>query len=135
VKKVKVLLRFPPVQAAKPMTSRLIREFGLDFNILQARVDFGLTGELVIEIAGEEENIAAGLEYLRSEGVEATELHRFIVWDEAECVSCGACTAVCNSGALRLDENGQLAFRQETCVVCERCVPACPFRLLAVNES
>jgi len=134
-KKVKLRLLFTPTVSTRPMTSLLARNFDLDFNILQARVDMGLTGRMILDVTGEAENIEKGLAFLRAEGVEVSELQRTIVWDENACVSCGACTAVCSIGALTLDEKAHLVFRQDMCVLCERCVPACPFGVLAVNEG
>lgn len=45
------------------------------------------------------------------------------------CIACGACVAVCGSGALRL-ENGGLCFDRERCDACGRCADACPARAM-----
>ncbi len=42
-----------------------------------------------------------------------------------KCVSCGACTAVCKSGAHTLS-GGKHVFVRERCVACGQCVGVCP---------
>nr|WP_195461188.1 glycyl-radical enzyme activating protein [Alistipes sp. D31t1_170403_E11] len=41
------------------------------------------------------------------------------------CVACGACTLVCGSGALRM-ENGAVRLDRERCDACGRCADVCP---------
>ena len=58
-------------------------------------------------------------------------LNQQITVDQDRCIHCGACTAICLSGALSLDrDNWQLVFDSEKCVMCGLCVPACPLRLI-----
>ncbi|WP_418982703.1 glycyl-radical enzyme activating protein [Alistipes sp.] len=45
------------------------------------------------------------------------------------CIACGACAAVCDSGAVRL-ENGVLGFDRERCDACGRCADVCPARAM-----
>ncbi len=135
MKKIKLLLRFPAERTDKPVSSRLIRDYNLDFSIMTAHINPGMTGELTIELTGEEENLDRGVQYLRDEGVGVTVLSRSIVWDGNQCTHCGACTAVCPSGALLLDDNAELCFDQDKCLVCELCIAACPLKVMAVNYA
>lgn len=48
-----------------------------------------------------------------------------------KCVDCGACAAVCPSGAQTL-VNGVHRFDAEKCVACGKCVAACPKEALAL---
>jgi len=135
MKTIRVNLRFPADKSTKPVTSCLIRDYNLVFNILQAHIDMGLTGQLTMELSGDETDLQRGVRFLRSEGVEVTEITHSIEWDGEKCISCGACTAVCTSGALAMDNNWKLGFNAEKCVVCERCLTACPMRVLRLNRG
>lgn len=135
MKKMKLLLRFPSERTGKPVSSHLIRDFNLDFNILSAHINPGMTGELTLELIGEDINLDAGVQFLKDEGVSVTMLSRTIEWDGEKCTHCGACTAVCPSGALSLDGKAELTFDQDKCLVCELCVAACPLNVMAVNYA
>ncbi|MFA6696533.1 MAG: 4Fe-4S dicluster domain-containing protein [Sphaerochaeta sp.] len=50
-------------------------------------------------------------------------------------MDCGACTAVCSSGALWMDSEAKLQFDVSHCVVCGLCVHACPMRLFEVSHE
>ncbi len=133
--KMKVMLRFPQERTGKPVTSHLIRDYDLDYSILSAHINPGMIGELTLELEGSEENLAAGLRFLESEGVQVHKLSRTIAWDSETCTHCGACTAVCPSEALVLDENAQLCLQQDRCIVCELCLKACPLHVLSLNYA
>ena len=135
MKKIKLLLRFPAERTGKPVSSHLIRDYDLDFSILTAHINPGMTGELTIELTGAEENLERGVQFLRVEGVAVTVLSRSIVWDGNQCTHCGACTAVCPTGALLLDDRAELCFDQDKCLVCELCIAACPLKVMAVNYA
>lgn len=48
-----------------------------------------------------------------------------------KCVDCGACTAVCNSNAMRLDNiSWSLIYDKSKCTGCKLCISACPMRAL-----
>ncbi|HHT04832.1 MAG TPA: 4Fe-4S binding protein [Hydrogenispora sp.] len=56
--------------------------------------------------------------------------------DQEKCVHCGACTAVCNSAALRLGGDGcTLTFDENRCADCGSCVKACPLRAIKVSTA
>ena len=42
------------------------------------------------------------------------------------CIGCGACTGVCPTGSLTLNEEGKSVCNGETCVDCGACVATCP---------
>jgi len=135
MKTIKVLLRFPATQTGKPVTSHLIRDYNLVFNILQAHVNPGMRGELTMELTGSEEDLKNGIDFLRGENIDVVVVSRSIVWDGDACIHCGACTAVCPSGALSLGDDGKLSFDEEKCVLCELCIETCPLSVMAVNYT
>jgi len=131
----KLKLTFPAQTATKPLSYHLVKDYDLTFNIFQARISPGLAGELAIEVTGSESNIKSGIEFLRSEGINVQHLSGSINHDSQSCVHCGACTAVCPSEALYMDENGRLAFDNELCVLCEYCIKTCPLSVLAIKYT
>ena len=132
--KKRVVLTFPPELTEIPLTYHLVKEFDLAINILKAKITPGEEGKLVLELSnGSLEKIEEGIEYLEKHGVKIQPLSKEIVLDEEECIKCGACTAVCNSNALRMNpDTANLVFDRDRCIVCELCVPACPMRIIKV---
>jgi ferredoxin len=135
LKTIKVLLRFPAAQTGKPVTSHLVRDYNLVFNILLAHVNPGMRGELTMELTGAEEDLRNGIAFLRGEHIEVVVVSRSIVWDAEACIHCGACTAVCPSGALALGPDDKLTFDEDQCVLCELCIRTCPLSVMTVNYT
>ncbi len=132
--KRRVVLTFPPELTERPLTYHLVKDYDLAINILKAKITPGEEGKLVLELSnGSPEKIDEGLDFLEKQGVIVQPLSKEIVLEEEECIHCGACTAVCTSGALRLDpQTARLVFDREKCIVCELCVPACTMRVIKV---
>jgi len=49
-----------------------------------------------------------------------------IMFDARRCKGCGACVAVCPSGALTRDSKGNFIYRRDLCRLCGACAEACP---------
>src|SRR5690554_573807 len=132
--KKRVVLSFPSELTEKPLTYYLVKDFDLAINILKAKIVPGEEGKVVLELSnGSAEMIQKGLDYLMQQGVKVESLSKEIVLSEEECIHCGACTAVCSSGALQIDhKTGRLLFDREKCIVCELCVPSCPLGIIQV---
>ncbi|HIE13418.1 MAG TPA: 4Fe-4S dicluster domain-containing protein [Desulfotomaculum sp.] len=128
----KVVLRFPAAIADKPIIFHLVRDFDLMINILKANINPHKEGTMVLDVAGE--NVIEGLEFLRRQGVTVQPLTEEIVRNEERCTHCGACTAICPSGALYIERPAMLVcFDSEACVLCQLCVRACPVRAMEVR--
>jgi len=50
--------------------------------------------------------------------------------DKSRCGGCGACVAVCPTGAITIGEDGKAAIDQEKCIKCGKCKEACPFNAI-----
>ena len=134
--KKKIVMTFPPQLSEIPLTYHLVKDYDLAINILKAKITPGEEGKLILEISSQEspEKIEAGIEFLRSYQIQIESASKEIVLDDAECIHCGACTAVCSSGALHMAApDWKLTFDKEQCIVCEMCVKACPMRIIAVS--
>ena len=134
-KSIKIGLKFPPEKTDQPVVTNLV-EYGLKFNILRAYVTPGKTGNIIIELFGKDEDIERGLEYLNGEGITVRTYTDSVIRFEEKCIHCGACTAVCPSGALKMNpDTWELEFDMNECMLCGHCVRACPARAIKSFED
>ena len=127
-------MRFPPKVTSTPLTYRLIKDYDIKINILKGMITAGKEGRLLVEWEAEEEQFNKALELVKQEGVEVLPISNQISLDKDNCVHCGACTAVCFSGALDFErETWQLQFDPQECVACGLCAKACPLRLFTIE--
>lgn len=132
--KQKMVFHFPATVVEQPFNYYLIKDYDLMVNILKANINPRKEGRIVVEISGEKENFQAGMEFMQSRGVKVFPLEQEIVWLEERCTHCGACTAVCPSGALELERpEMRVRFVGEKCIVCEHCIKTCPARAMEVR--
>jgi len=133
VAKRRLVLTFPPEVVERPVVSLMIKEFDVVTNILRAEVHEGEIGRMMVELEGEGRKLKDGVRYLEEQGVEVEEAIKDIVLDELSCISCGACTAVCLPGALKVEApDWELVLDKDRCILCGLCVDACPLQLITV---
>ena len=129
-----MVLRFPADTVNEPITYTLIKEYDVLINILNADITHGKEGNLLIEMAGQEENVNEAVVYLENKEVEISPVVKTILFSESDCIHCGACSSVCFPGALNMDTlTRKLQFSPEKCVACELCIRACPLQLFELN--
>jgi ferredoxin len=127
-------LRFPPSIVNEPIVVNLVREFDLSFNILKATIYPRKEGLVVMELSGHKKNFQRGVRYLKSLGMKVESIGQDIKRDEEKCYQCGACTAVCPTGALYIERpEMDVIFDTDKCSACELCVVACPARAMEVK--
>ncbi len=130
----KIVLHFPQKTVDKPIVSRLIRDYGLDFNILKASISPGEEGLMVMELSGEQNDYDNGIRYLQSTGVEIQALSQDVIRNEERCTQCGACITMCPTRAFSLEPGTRrVIFDNSKCIVCELCVKACPPRAMELH--
>jgi L-aspartate semialdehyde sulfurtransferase ferredoxin len=130
----KIVLHFTPKTVDKPIVSRLIRDFGLDFNIMKASISPGEEGLMVMELSGERKAYDKGIKYLQESGVEIQSLSQDVVRNDERCTHCGACITMCPTRAFTLDaKTRKVKFDNSKCIVCELCVRACPPRAMELH--
>ncbi len=133
--KQRLVLIFPSYLTEKPIAYHLVKDFDLEINILKAKITPGEDGKLVIELAHtSQEQIQKGIAFLKEQGVIIEPISKEIVLNEAECINCGSCTAVCQTKALSIaPPDWQLKFDKEICIACQLCVKACPMQIIQVT--
>ncbi|MEX0974627.1 MAG: NIL domain-containing protein [Bacillota bacterium] len=134
MKRVKALLTFMPSDIGKPITYHLVKDYDLWVNILHAEISASKTGNLVLDLEGEDANMERAVAFLAEQAVTFRLLNGSVTVSKDNCVHCGACTSVCPSGALRIEgPHWVLDFQKDKCYVCQLCVKACPLRAISVN--
>ena len=129
-----LILRFSKDRAQEPITCNLVKSFDLTFNILHAKIFPRREGLMVLELSGSKKDFKEGVKYLKSKGIGVQNASQEVERDENGCTHCGACTAVCPTGALYIRRPDMwVVFDQKKCSVCELCVPACPTRSMSVH--
>jgi len=131
-----LILRFPKTAAQKPIVCYLTRDYDLIFNILNATILPRKEGVMVLELSGSRKNYKEGVEYLKTQGVLVQNASQEVKRNNRKCTHCGACTAVCPTGALAIERTDMsVAFYQKKCSICELCVPTCPTRAMEVRPT
>jgi L-aspartate semialdehyde sulfurtransferase ferredoxin len=130
----KIVLKFPHRLVNQPIICSLVKQYNLDFNILKAQITPNEEGLLVVELKGEDKSFKEGMRFLKNTGVLMQPLSKDVNRDEIRCTHCGACLAVCSTGALAIDRCTMMViFDNEKCIACELCIKACPPRAMVVN--
>jgi len=130
----KIVLKFPHRLVDQPIICNLVKQYNLDFNILKAQITPNEEGLLVVELKGEDKSFKEGMRFLKKTGVLMEPLSKDVNRDEIRCTHCGACLAVCSTGALAIDRCTMMViFDNEKCIACELCIKACPPRAMVVN--
>jgi Fe-S-cluster-containing dehydrogenase component len=131
VVKKKMVFSFPPTLVEEPVTYRLIKDFDLQVNILRATVRPRDRGRMVVELRGEKDNLEKALDFLEERGVQVDPLVQEMRHLGERCVHCTACTALCPTGALKVDSDSrEVSFDHTACIICEACIPACSYGAL-----
>ena len=127
-------LRFPKTIVNEPIAVNLVKKFDLSFNILKATIYPRKEGLMVLELSGHRKNFQRGVRYLKSLGVKVENIGQDIKRDQEKCFQCGACTAVCPTGALYIKRpEMEVIFDSDRCSACELCVSACLARAMEVK--
>ena len=130
----RIVLKFPHKLVDQPIVFKLVKDYDLVFNILQAKITPKEEGLMVLELNGTKENYAKGMKYLASVGVNVQPLSQDVKRDDDLCTHCGACVAICPTEALYTDKKTmKVIFDADKCIACELCVKACPPRAMVVK--
>jgi ferredoxin len=121
-------LKFPKGLVNEPVISRVIREFDVEVNILQASITPEEDGNMFAFFSGERSAVSGAFNFLKGRDVRVNLPARNLVWDEELCVHCGSCVGQCPSSAFSIGtDSREVSFDAERCIACELCVPACSY--------
>jgi len=125
----KLLLYFPKSETEKPIVYHLVKDYNLVINIFRAKVTPEEYGYLLLDVTGSEEDIARGMEFVRTLNVQVDESNKGLRWDQERCTMCGNCLPHCPTKALHLADprTREVAFDANLCVECLACIANCPF--------
>jgi len=125
------IFRFPKSLMDRPVICRVIRDFDVEVNIIQAHITPEEDGHMFAIVRGRKAAMDGAFGFLRDNDVQVILPAKNLVWDEEVCVHCGACTAQCPSGAFVLDPaTAKVIFDAKKCIACELCIPACSYRAI-----
>jgi Fe-S-cluster-containing dehydrogenase component len=134
IQKAKIVLHFPKERVDKPIVSRLVKDFGLEVNILKAEVNPNEEGVMVLELSGKKEEYKKSLEYLKKEGLRVQPLSKDISMDRNKCVDCTVCVPCCPTDALeRNPQTFEVKFIKEKCIACGICIRVCPYGAMTIE--
>ncbi len=129
-----LILRFPKTEVQKPVVCNLAKSYDLSFNILNATILPRKEGLMVLELFGAKKDFKIGVQYLKDQGVDVQNASQELQRNDDSCIDCGACTAVCPTGALYVDRSDfNVVYDQKKCSVCLMCMPVCPVRCFNVS--
>lgn len=130
----RIVLRFPRRLVDRPIVSRLVRDYNLDFNILKASVTPEEEGLLVLEMTGKQDDYDRGIDYLTKAGVKIQSLSQDVTRNEERCTHCGSCITVCPAGAFELEKSTRkVLFHDDQCIACGICIKTCPPRAMELH--
>jgi ferredoxin len=125
----RLLLYFPKSETEKPIVYHLVKDYDLVINIFRAKVTPEEFGYLVLDVTGSEENIARGMDFVRTFHVQVDETQKGVRWDQGKCTMCTNCIPHCPTKALHVADHAtmEVAFASQLCVECLSCLENCPY--------
>ena len=125
----RLTLFFPKSETEKPIVYHLVKDYDLVVNIFRAKVTPEEYGYLVLDVSGDEADVARGMEYVRSFNVDVHDSAVGVSWNAERCTHCGACLAHCPTDALRISDPATrtILFESSACVECLACLKVCPY--------
>ena len=125
----KLMLFFPRCECEKPIIYHLVKDHNLIVNVYRAKVTPEEEGYLVLDVTGTEDDIASGMDFVKTFNVTINYTGKGVTWDTEECTHCGYCTTYCPTGALHIadETTREVTYDEKKCIECLACVRACPF--------
>ena len=129
----KLMLFFPRCECEKPIIYHLVKDHNLIVNVYRAKVTPEEEGYLVLDVTGTEDDIEAGMDFVKTFNVTINYTGKGVTWDDNECTHCGYCITYCPTGALHIADEAtrEVAYDESKCIECLACTRVCPFSVCA----
>ncbi len=129
----KLMLFFPRCECEKPIIYHLVKDHNLIVNVYRAKVTPEEEGYLILDVTGTDEDIEAGMDFVRTFNVTINYTGKGVTWNADECTHCGHCITHCPTGALRIVDEAtrEVAYAESKCIECLACIRVCPFGVCA----
>ncbi len=126
---MKLLVTFSRGKGRKPIIAQAVRDTGVLITVERAVIDSS-EGEALIEVPDDQCRLVS--DKMTSLGANVRILEHGIVFNESECVDCGACISICPREVFSFDERFRLQVAEDRCILCGKCVDACPHDALTM---
>ena len=125
----KLMLYFPKCECEKPIIYHLVKDYDLVVNIFRAKVTPEEEGFLVLDVTGTEEQVQAGIDFVKTFKVTVNFSGKGVTRDSDVCTHCGYCVPYCPTDALTITNGAtrEVVYNEEECIECLACVRVCPF--------
>lgn len=121
---MKLLVTFSKKGGKQPLIAQTVKETGVLINVERAFIESN-EGEVLIDIPDKDAKVIS--DAMEKAGARVKKIEDSVIRDESECVNCGgACISVCPQDVLSFDETWTLCIESSKCVLCGKCVEACP---------
>jgi ferredoxin len=125
----KLMLFFPRCECEKPIIYHLVKDHNLIVNVYRAKVTPEEEGYLVLDVTGTEEDIAKGMDFVKTFNVTINYTGKGVIVDEDQCTHCGHCVTFCPTEALHIADmvTREVVYVESKCIECMACIRVCPF--------
>ncbi len=124
-----MMLFFPQCECEKPIIYYLVKDHNLVVNVFRAKVTPEEEGYLVLDVTGTEEDIAKGMDFVKTFNVTISYTNKGVVRDTEKCTHCGHCVSHCPTGALCIGNSAtrEVIYNENECIECLACIRVCPY--------
>ena len=130
----KFRIDFNESNVLESVTYTLVSEFNLIPNVLRADIDGDGSGIMLLNVIGEDDVVAKGMERIQKMGFIVKELSGHIYHDEDRCWNCGGCVSLCPTKSIYHDkESMKVKLNIKTCIACNACINSCAVKAIQLE--
>jgi NAD-dependent dihydropyrimidine dehydrogenase PreA subunit len=127
---MKLLVTFSRKRGKKPIIAQAVKDTGVLISVERAIIDSS-EGEALIDVPDDQCQIVR--DKMTQLGASVRLLEHGILYNESECVDCGACISICPKEVFSFSPDWKLTIAEERCIICGKCIHACPHGALTLQ--